>query len=149
MDIEFHPYSKESQLKHKRRVKERGERGKFSKYVRDQVKEHFKNTCQMCGKHGIHVHHVMPKGSGIGRGVFTNALLLCNSCHKQVHLDDALLRHWKEVFRKRYGPLYFMDEDDLKMKYLSQELREQDREVREWEKYNGEDICTGADGKIS
>jgi hypothetical protein len=29
-----------------------------------------------------------------------------------------------------------MDEDDLKMKYLTDELREQDKEVREWKKHN-------------
>jgi hypothetical protein len=121
-----------------RRVKERGDRSKFSKMVRDAVKEHFDNTCQICGHRGIHIHHVQPKGSGIGRGVFTNALLLCNKCHRKVHDDDKLLRHWKEVYRKKYGPLYFMDADDLKMKYLTQELQQEDKELKEWEKHNGE-----------
>lgn len=120
---------------HKRNNPKRGDRSKFSKMVRDQVKEHFNNQCQMCLGKGIHLHHVYLRSNG-GRGVFTNALLLCNSCHKQVHADDKLLRHWKEVYRKKYGPLYFMDSDDLKMKYLTQELKEEVKAVREWNKYN-------------
>jgi predicted restriction endonuclease len=131
--IELRPVPKPS---FNRRVKKRGDRSKFSKMVRDEVKEYFDNKCQMCGGKGIHLHHVQPKGSGIGRGVYTNALLLCNNCHKQVHADDKLLRKWKEVYRKKFGPLYFMDADDLKMKYLTQELREEDRSVKEWEKHN-------------
>jgi hypothetical protein len=133
MDLSFNPVPKPS---HNRRVRKRGDRSKFSKFVRDQVKEHFNHTCQMCRGKGLHCHHVEPRGSGKGRGVFTNALLLCNACHKKVHADDSLLRYWKEVYRKKYGPLYFMDEDDLKMKYLADELREQDKEVREWKKHN-------------
>jgi 5-methylcytosine-specific restriction endonuclease McrA len=131
---EFQSFPKPS---HNRRVKKRGDRSEFSKMVRAAVKEHFDNTCQICGYKGIHIHHVQPKGSGIGRGVFTNALLLCNKCHRKVHDDDNILRHWKEVYRKKYGPLYFMDADDLKMKYLTQELRQEDKEVREWTKHNG------------
>jgi hypothetical protein len=122
--------------KYKRRVKERKDRGKFPSVIREQIKDHFEDTCQMCGGRGIHIHHVQPKASGIGRGVFTNGLLLCNPCHKKVHADDKLLRYWKEEYRKKYGPLYFMDDDDLKMKYLTQELHEEDNEVREWKRNN-------------
>lgn len=135
--FEFSPYPKSKQLKENRRAKHRGDRSKFSKFIRDEVKKHFDNTCQMCGGHGLHVHHVMPRGSGVGRGVFTNALLLCNECHKKVHADDSLLRYWKKVYRKRYGPLYFMDADDLKMKFLNRELHKEDQSLKEWKKYNG------------
>jgi hypothetical protein len=154
---EVHSYSKADQLKENRRVDKRGDRGKFSKMVRDKVKEHFDDTCQMCFGKGIHLHHVQPKAGGIGRGVFTNALLLCNKCHRKVHDNDDILRHWKEVFRKKYGPLYFMDDEDLKQKYRNQELRKEDKEVREWKKHNGkykngldgmakEDYCGGIQG---
>lgn len=113
---------------HKRRVAKRGDRNKFSKYVRDQVKDHFENTCQMCGGKGHHVHHVQPKGSGKGRGVFTNALLLCNGCHRKVHDDDSLLRYWKEEYRNKYGPLYFMDEEDIRLKQLTDSLNRSDED---------------------
>jgi hypothetical protein len=134
MGLGFHPVPKPS---HSRKVKKRGDRGKFSQFVREAVKEHFDNACQMCGGKGIHLHHVEPKGSGKGRGVFTNCLLVCNSCHKKIHADDKLLRYWKEVFREKYGPLYFMDSEDLKMKQLAQELQQEDKDVREWKKHNG------------
>lgn len=133
MNEEWNPVFKPN---HNRRVKKRGDRSKFSKMVRDAVKEHFEDACQMCFGKGIHIHHVQPKGSGIGRGVFTNALLLCNKCHRQVHDDDKLLRHWKEVYRKKYGPLYFMDEEDIKHKRFAAELKREDREIKEWENHN-------------
>lgn len=144
---EVRSYSKAEQLKETRRVNKRGDRSKFSKFVRDAVKEHFDNTCQICGGKGIHCHHVQPRSSGVGRGVFTNALLLCNKCHKKVHADDSLLRHWKEVYRKKYGPLYFMDKEDLEQKYLTQELKQENREVREWMKHNEKAIYKGNEGK--
>ncbi|WP_057766720.1 HNH endonuclease [Cytobacillus praedii] len=138
MDLGFHPVAKPS---YSRRVKKRGDRNKFSKYVRDQIKDHFEDTCQMCMGRGCHIHHVQPKGSGKGRGVFTNGLLLCNECHKKVHADDALLRYWKKVFRKKYGPLYFMDEEDIKAKQLTKELQQEEKAVREWKNYNGNELC--------
>lgn len=126
--MEVRSYSKAKQLKGNRKAPKRGDRNKFSKYVRDQVKEHFENTCQMCGGKGHHVHHVQPKGSGKGRGVFTNALLLCNTCHRKVHDDDSLLRYWKEECRKKYGPLYFMDEEDIRLKQLNDSLNRSDED---------------------
>lgn len=137
MDIKWRPTPKP---KHQRRVKKRGDRSKFSKFVRDQVKEHFKDTCQECGGRGIHLHHVTFRSQG-GRGVFTNALLLCNKDHKMIHENPERALYWKEVFKKKYGSCYFMDKEDLEFKYLTQELREQDREVKEWEKYNEKDLC--------
>ena len=130
--MEFRPVPKPS---HKRKVRKRGERSKFSKMVRDQIKEHFNNECQMCFKRGIHVHHVMERSQS-GRGVFTNGILFCNSCHKKVHEDMKLLRHWKQVYRKKYGPRYFMDKEDLEMKYLSQDLKEHAKEVQRWKMHN-------------
>ena len=130
--MEWHPVPKPS---HNRRVKKRGDRSKFSKMVRDEIKKKYDNKCAMCFKQACHVHHVMPRSRG-GRNVITNGLLLCNSCHKEVHADDRLLRNWIEQFRKEYGPLFFMDKEDLESKYLARELKEDQREVREWMKHN-------------
>ncbi len=133
MDLGFHPVPKPT---YKRKAAKRGDRNKFSKYVRDQIKDHFEDTCQMCLGRGIHIHHVKFRSQG-GRGVFSNGLLLCNSCHKLIHLNNELAKHWREVFKKKYGPLYFMDAEDLKNKQLTKELQQEDKAVREWEKYNG------------
>ena len=132
MDLEWRPIPKPN---FNRKVKKKGDRSKFSKIVRDEVKKHFDNTCQECGGKGLHLHHVCFRSQS-GRGVFSNALLLCNNCHKKIHLDDERAKHWKEVFKKKYGPLYFMDKEDLEYKYLTQDLKETDKEVREWKKYN-------------
>jgi hypothetical protein len=132
MDIGFHPVPKPS---HSRRVKKRGDRSKFSKMVRDAVKEKYNNQCAECGGKGLHLHHVTFRSQG-GRGVVSNALLLCNQCHKYIHLNEERALYWREAFKKEYGPLYFMDKEDLEYKYLTQELREEDKTVREWKKHN-------------
>ncbi|MEK5065914.1 HNH endonuclease [Cytobacillus sp. FSL R5-0596] len=119
--FEYRPAPKPS---YKRRVDKRVDRNKFTKHVRDQIKDHFEDTCQMCGGRGCHIHHVQPKGSGKGRGVFTNGLLLCNPCHKKVHADDRWLRYWKEVFKEKHGPDYYKDEEDLNREYQDKKMRE-------------------------
>jgi HNH endonuclease len=103
---------------YKRYKPKRADRGKFSEKVRIQIKDHFNRTCQGCGiqREHLHIHHVMPKGSGVGRGVFTNGLLVCNPCHRKIHdeKDQTLLKFWQDVFRKKYGVNYFRDTQDLK-----------------------------------
>jgi hypothetical protein len=121
---------------HNRRVKKRGDRSKFSKMVRDEVKKHFNDTCQECGGKGLHLHHVCFRSQG-GRGVMTNALLLCNNCHKRIHLDNDRALYWREVYKQKYGPLYYMDKEDLEYKQLNRELQHEDKELKEWEKHNG------------
>ncbi len=110
MDKNFNPVPKPS---HNRRVRKQGDRNKFPKEVRDQIKEHFDNTCQMCGNSGVHIHHVRFRSQG-GRGVFTNGLLLCNSCDRRIHDNHELNIYWKEQFLRKYGPTYYMDEEDKK-----------------------------------
>lgn len=128
----LHPVPKPT---HKRRVRKKGERSKFSKMIRDQVKQECDNQCQQCGGRGVHLHHVLPRSGG-GRGVYTNALLLCNTCHKQVHADDELLKYWQKQFRNKYGPTYFYDWQDFEQKFLERYLKETDPEVTEWKKHN-------------
>jgi 5-methylcytosine-specific restriction endonuclease McrA len=106
---------------HKRRVKKRGDRSKFSKMVRDEVKEKYNHQCQECGGKGLHLHHVCFRSQG-GRGVITNALLLCNECHKHIHMNPERANYWKSVFKKQYGPLYFMDEEDILYKKQQEAL---------------------------
>jgi hypothetical protein len=121
---------------HKRKTKKKGDRGIFSKMVRNEIKEHFDNTCQECGGRGIHIHHVCFRSQS-GRGVFSNGLLLCNNCHKNIHLNNDRALYWREVFKKKYGPLYYMDKEDLENKQLNQELQQEDKELKDWEKHNG------------
>jgi hypothetical protein len=144
MDVKlngFHPVAKP---KHNRRVKKRGDRSKFSKMVRDAVKEYFNYQCQECGGRGIHLHHVCFRSQG-GRGVLTNALLVCNICHKRIHENNERAMYWKEVYKAKYGPLYYMDKEDLEYKQLTKELQEEDKAVREWMRYN-QGLCVRKEG---
>jgi hypothetical protein len=133
MDLGFHPAPKPS---HSRKAKKRGDRSKFSKMVRDEIKEKYNNQCAICLRRACHVHHVVPRSRG-GRNVITNGLLLCNDCHKEVHADNELLKYWINEFKKKYGSLFFMDREDIEYKQLTQELKKEDKQLKEWEKYNG------------
>ncbi|WP_035396017.1 HNH endonuclease [Shouchella miscanthi] len=115
-DLSQQPVRAVAKSKHKRRTRQRVNRGKFSDTIRQQIKDYFENTCQECGRSGEHIHHVKPKGSGSGQGVFTNGLLLCNTCHMQMHaeLSQARLKHWQSEFEFMYGSYYYMDSEDLK-----------------------------------
>lgn len=110
--MEFNPVPKPN---HKRYKPKRVDRGKFPDKVREQIKEHFNNQCQECFQKGLHIHHVKPKGSGVGRGVFTNGLLLCTSCHKKIHDERSQkrLKYWQNVFREKHGINYYKDFRDL------------------------------------
>jgi hypothetical protein len=130
---DFRPVPKPT---HQRKAKKRGDRSKFSKMARDEIKEKYNNQCAICLRRACHVHHVLPRSRG-GRNVITNGLLLCNNCHKEVHADNELLKYWINEFKKKYGSLFFMDREDIEYKQLTQELKKEDKQLKEWEKYNG------------
>lgn len=97
---------------HKRRKPKRGDRGKFSPSVRHQILDRDDGLCRVCKRPAQHIHHVQPKGSGKGRGVFTNGLSVCNNCHDAIHRSGEKLQFWKDVFTEMYGPDYYKDEWD-------------------------------------
>jgi 5-methylcytosine-specific restriction endonuclease McrA len=132
MDLTWRPTPKPS---HSRKAKKRGDRSKFSKMVRDEIKEKYNNQCAMCSKLAFHVHHVYPRSRG-GRNVYTNGLLLCAACHRQVHEDDKLLKHWIDTFKKKYGRNFYKDKEDLVWEYKTDQISEMDEEARLWVKFN-------------
>src|SRR5690625_2721056 len=75
--------------KYRRRIPKRVDRGKFSRDTRQKVLLRDNGACQQCNGIGTQLHHCMPKGRG-GRGVYTNALTVCNDCHTQIHKDNSL-----------------------------------------------------------
>lgn len=117
---EFNPCPKPT---HKRSKPERAARGKFTEDTRKKVKEKYENACQQCFQKGHHIHHVYPKGRG-GRNVITNALLLCNGCHRELHDNEELLQHWIELFKDEHGPDFYKDEHDLKREFEDKRLNE-------------------------
>lgn len=99
--------------KHKRRVPKRKNRGEFKRSLRRRVFEEMNGLCQNCGGLATEIHHVKPKGSGNGRGVRSNAMAVCQPCHRKIHDDYDLMRHWQGVYEAEYGADYFRDKWDL------------------------------------
>jgi len=96
---------------YKRRKPVRRKRNNFSKKVRQEVYEENNGLCQQCGGRGTEIHHVMPRGRQ-GRGVKTNALLVCAPCHREIHQQPDLLQEWIKHYRSMYGDDFYMDEWD-------------------------------------
>ena len=97
---------------YKRRKPTRRKRNNFSRKVREEIYERDKGLCQECGMQGTEVHHVKFRSGG-GRGVVTNGLLLCSTCHMKVHQVRKLARKWQEIYEERYGSEYYKDSWDL------------------------------------
>jgi len=96
---------------HRRRKPTRRERGSFNKVTRDKIIDRDDGLCRVCKGLGTQHHHVMPKSRG-GRGVFTNGLLVCQSCHADIHAHNDKLEHWQRQFEIAYGSDYYKDEWD-------------------------------------
>lgn len=94
-----------------RRVPTRSRRNNFSKKVRDEISERDEGICQQCGSIGTQIHHVKYRSQG-GRGVFTNGLTVCNSCHSKIHADKELSDYWVNRFIDRYGENFYKDSWD-------------------------------------
>jgi 5-methylcytosine-specific restriction endonuclease McrA len=132
--FEYNPAPKPTS---KRRVKKTAERSKFSKMVRDAIKEKHNGLCAICSNRAFHVHHVMPRARG-GRNVITNATLLCAACHRKVHEDEQLLKYFIEKHKKLFGKNFYKDREDLIWEYKTDQFKEMGKEVEMWVKYNGE-----------
>lgn len=94
---------------YKRLKPKRAVRGRFDKLTRMKIIERDGGLCQECGNVGYQIHHVQPKSSGKGRGVFTNGILVCQPCHTRLHQDRERMRYWQDVFKERYGEDYYKD----------------------------------------
>lgn len=97
---------------YKRRKPLRRKRNAFSNKVRQQIYERDEGKCQQCGDVGTEVHHVRFRSQS-GRGVYTNGVLLCHSCHRKVHQNRDLALEWQRHFKSKYGSDYYKDEWDL------------------------------------
>lgn len=58
----------------------------------EDVREAFKNRCARCMKPGAHVHEIVPKSINKNWNKFSNRILLCASCHNDVHKGGATTR---------------------------------------------------------
>lgn len=88
------------------------ERGEFPREVIAELIEESGSICQHCkASEATTTHHVMPRGRK-GRGVKTNGLRLCWTCHDTIQIDEELLQYWISVYRDKYGEHFWYDEQD-------------------------------------
>jgi 5-methylcytosine-specific restriction endonuclease McrA len=71
---------------------------------KDEVRERDK-VCQNCGSAGsrhnrLQVHHIIYKCMG-GPSLPDNCVLLCEECHRLIHMDDKIIRRSKKRNKRR------------------------------------------------
>ncbi|MNW44655.1 hypothetical protein D3C74_218930 [compost metagenome] len=88
------------------------ERGEFPRAVIADLIAESGGVCQHCkAAEATTTHHVYPRGRK-GRGVKTNGLRLCWTCHDTIQTDEELLQYWISVYRDKYGERFWFDEQD-------------------------------------
>jgi|SRR5690625_1663038 len=98
---------------HKRKTPKRSVRGSFNRQTRQLIFERERGRCQCCSGRAEQIHHVMPKSSGVGRGVPTNGMAICQTCHTKIHADKSMMTHWQNLFESHYGADYYKDAWDI------------------------------------
>lgn len=96
---------------HFRRKPKLGKRGTFDNQTRINIYIRDNGKCRQCGSLGEEVHHIRFK-SQQGRGVYTNGLTVCSSCHRKIHNNHDLAKYWMGWAIDQYGPDYFKDRYD-------------------------------------
>lgn len=96
---------------YKRRKPTRKQRNNFSAKIRKQIIEEEGRACQSCFGRPTQIHHVMPRGRN-GRGVYQNAMAICDGCHAEIHQNNTLLNKWIEIYKNVYGDKFWLDEYD-------------------------------------
>lgn len=97
---------------YRKRKPTRRKRGEFSDKDKAKIIERDNGLCKSCKAPAHHIHHVMPKSSGKGRGLYTNGMLLCHVCHYEVHQFSSKMKYWQHYFAEMYGPDYYKDDWD-------------------------------------
>jgi hypothetical protein len=74
-------YTKQNQLKSKRKQKKQKDLGRITNTVYKKVFNRDKGKCAVCGStNGLECHHIIPRSRG-GIGEPSNLCMLCKSCH--------------------------------------------------------------------
>lgn len=97
----------------KRRVPKRAERNAFTKSMREKIYNRDNGKCRQCGRPGQEIHHIMFRSRG-GRGVYTNGLTLCHTCHQKLHQNNDIANYWIGWAQEKYGKNFYKDSwDDI------------------------------------
>lgn len=96
---------------YKKRKPSLASRGKFSHKVIAEILKRDSGSCVVCFSEADDIHHVVYK-SKMGRGVFTNGLSLCRTCHDLAHSSQDERKRLENIMIEKYGSNYYKDSWD-------------------------------------
>lgn len=84
----------------------------YTKTLREEIFIRDGGLCQVCGRAGEQVHHVVPRGRFFYQWyTFTdvnnpiNLMLVCHKCHHDIHNAPGMVEQVIELQEQRFGPL--------------------------------------------
>lgn len=78
IDYSLFPFAKGKNLVKNKKIKD------ISKTNREEIKKLFKGKCGLCGKAGVHIHHITYKSEDKSKiDDIDNLILLCLECHRK------------------------------------------------------------------
>lgn len=70
----------------------------ISNKSRETIKSLFKDKCGLCGKQGVHIHHIEYRNEDRSKiDDVDNLILLCLECHAKVHSNK---KYWQPRLKK-------------------------------------------------
>ena len=105
-------YSKEQQIGKRFKPKQK-ERNRIKAKDYNKAVEVWGNTCFCGSTQNLQMHHLKFRSSGIGRGGFTNSILLCEFHHRKAHSDYDFRKNLEIQRRRVCGEHFYKDEFDL------------------------------------
>ncbi|MEK3787585.1 HNH endonuclease [Paenibacillus sp. FSL K6-1230] len=125
------PDWKKGILAHHHSRPSRADRAEFPPEVVNEIKEETEGMCQCnCGRAATQTHHVMPRGRS-GRGVKTNAMRVCDTCHDRIQINEDELQYWIEYYTHLHGDRFWFDEQDWDEYYRKQEAQRQKEQQKQ------------------
>ena len=75
----------------------------ISKTNREEIKRLFKGKCGLCGKPGVHTHHIIYRSEDRNKiDDIDNMFLLCLECHEKVHSNKKYWQPRLQNMRKKF-----------------------------------------------
>jgi 5-methylcytosine-specific restriction endonuclease McrA len=106
------PLRSRTGLKRSRPMRKRSKPTTYTRELREWIRERDGGRCQLCGRPGHQVHHVIPRGRFYREWyTFTdvhderNLMLVCFRCHNRIHSEPGVLEQAICIQEVRFGPL--------------------------------------------
>ncbi|SFU70083.1 HNH endonuclease [Alicyclobacillus macrosporangiidus] len=84
----------------------------YTKDLREYIRERDQHICQICGRSGTQIHHVVPRGRFVAAWYTfenvhdpRNLMLVCHRCHRRIHDEPGMVEEVIHMQEQRFGPL--------------------------------------------